>query len=121
MDYGQLSVTDCSDVRVLNNVMLAPKDKPLNRVNGKYANVFLSHNLLWGGNGESVPGEFAIQADPLFEEIATGNFSLSKQSPGRNAAGAWEIAPNKMLDRGATEAITLPRTSTRSETHETGK
>jgi len=107
MDYGQLSVTSCSEVRVLNNVLLAPKDKPLNRVNGKNANVFLSHNLLWGGNGESVPGNFAIEADPLFEEIANLNFSLSKQSPGRNAAGAWEMAPNKMLDRGATEAVTL--------------
>jgi len=100
MDYGQLSVTSCSNVRVLNNVMVAPKDKPLNRVNGNNSNVFLAHNLLWGGNGETVPGEFAIQEEPKFTDAANGNFSLSDKSPGTRILPVWEVVPTAIVDLG---------------------
>ncbi|MFZ4766418.1 MAG: hypothetical protein ACOYMN_15815 [Roseimicrobium sp.] len=93
MDYGQLSVTKCGHVRVLNNILVAPKDKPMNRVNGEFHDVFLSHNLFWGGNGESVPGENAINADPVFRDASIADFHLSEKSPARKAGGVWEIAP----------------------------
>ncbi len=93
MDYGQLSVTACGHVRVLNNILVAPTDKPLNRVNGDFHDVLVSHNLFWGGNGESIAGENAILADPLFSNAAKGDFRLGKGSPARGAGGAWEIAP----------------------------
>ncbi len=114
MDYGQLSVTACGHVRVLNNILVAPAVKPLNRVNGDFHDVLLSHNLLWGGNGEAVPGEHAIIADPCFLNAPAEDFRLKKESPALNSGGAWEIAPSlnlhghplvpdASLDRGAVE------------------
>ena len=93
MDYGQLSVTQCGHVRVLNNILVAPKDKPLNRVNGDFHDVLLSHNLFFGGTNDIVPGDYPIIADPLFRDAAKGDFHLSDQSPARIVGGAWEIAP----------------------------
>lgn len=93
MDYGQLSVTQCGHVRVLNNIIVATKDKPLNRVNGDFHDVLVSHNLFWGGNGESIPGENAIIANPLFKDVAKGDFHISRKSRAKGAGGAWEIAP----------------------------
>lgn len=93
MDYGQLSVTACGHVRVLNNILVAPNDKPLNRVNGAFHDVLLSHNLFWGGNGERVAGDHAILGDPLFRDASKADFHLGKDSPAKNAGGAWEIAP----------------------------
>jgi hypothetical protein len=114
MDYGQLSVTECGHVRVLNNILASPTNRPMNRVNGKFSDVLLSHNLFWGGNGDTVPGEHAIVADPLFRDAAKGDFRLGKGSPARSSAGIWEIAPtidltghirspDRTLDRGAIE------------------
>ena len=114
MDYGQLSVTECGHVRVLNNILASPTNRPMNRVNGKYSDVLLSHNLFWGGNGDTVPGEHAIVADPLFRDAAKGDFHLGASSPARSSAGIWEIAPtidltghiripDDTLDRGAIE------------------
>ena len=76
MDYEQPSVTLYGHVRVLNNILVVPKDKPLNRVNGDFHDVLVSHNLFWGGNGENVPGENAIIADPRFKDMAKGDFHL---------------------------------------------
>ena len=93
MDYGQLSVTQCGHVRVLNNILVAPKDKPLNRVNGDFHDVLLSHNLFFGGTKDIVPGEHAIIADPLFKDAVQGDFHLGEKSPARGAGAAFEIAP----------------------------
>lgn len=93
MDYGQLSVTQCGHVRVLNNILVAPKDKPLNRVNGDFHDVLLSHNLFFGGTKDIVPGEHAIIADPLFKDAAQGDFHLGEKSPARGSGAAFEIAP----------------------------
>jgi poly(3-hydroxybutyrate) depolymerase len=98
MDYGQLSVTQCGHVRVLNNIIVAPKDKPLNRVNGDFHDVVVSHNLFWGGDGQSVPGENAVVAAPLFSDASKGDFHLGKKSPARGAGGAWEIVPLLDID-----------------------
>ena len=93
MDYRPLSVTLCGHVRVLNNILVAPKDKPLSRVNGDFHDVLVSYNLFWGGNGESVPGKNAIIADPRFKDMAKSDFHLGEKSPARKAGGSWEIAP----------------------------
>lgn len=92
-DYGQLSVTACGHVRVLNNILVAAKDKPLNRVNGDYHDVLLSHNLFLGESKDIVPGEHAILADPKFIDASKGDFQLSEDSPARKAGASWEIAP----------------------------
>ena len=93
MDYSQLGITRCTDCRVLNNICVAPADKPVNRMNGNSHDILVSHNLLWGGNGDSVPGEHAIIADPLFRDAGKTDFHLGEKSPAHGSAGAWEIMP----------------------------
>ena len=97
VDYGELSVTACGHVRVLNNILVAKKDKPLNRVNGAFHDVLLSHNLFWGGNGDTVAGENTIKADPHFKETTKSDFDLNEKSPARDAGGSWEISLTKDL------------------------
>lgn len=92
-DYGQLSITACGHVRMLNNILVAAKDKPLNRVNGDYHDVLLSHNLFFGDTKDIVSGDNAIIADPLFKDVAKGDYHLTEKSPARKAGSAWEIAP----------------------------
>lgn len=98
-DYGQLSVTSCGHVRVLNNILVAAKDKPLNRVNGDYHDVLLSHNLFWGETKDIVPGHHPIMADPKFMDAEKGDFHLDQESPARKAGAAWEIAPLTDFER----------------------
>lgn len=101
MDYSQLGITSCSDVRVLNNIIVATMpDKPANRANGRISNILISHNLIWGGNGEQVPGEHAILADPLFMDAAKDDYRLKKDSPALGKAAVWEISPFGAVDLG---------------------
>jgi hypothetical protein len=93
VDYGQLSVTACDHVRVLNNILVAAADKPMNKVNGAFHDVVLSHNLFSGGTKEIVLGDDAIQADPQFQDPATHDYRLSNQSPAQKAAKVHKISP----------------------------
>lgn len=106
-DYGQLSVTACGHVRVLNNILVAAKGTPLNRVNGEYHDVLVSHNLFFGESKDIVPGEHAVIADPKFMDAAKGDFHLSKESAARNAGAAWEIAPLRDLE-GESRSLNEP-------------
>ncbi len=93
MDYGQLSITQCTDCLVLNNILVAPAEKPVNRVNGNSKHIVLSHNLLWGGNGTSEPGRSPVLEDPLFVDADTDDFRIKPASAATGSAGLWEILP----------------------------
>ena len=55
--------------------------------------MFVSHNLFWGGNGQSVLGESPLTADPVFQNASKDDFHLGKKSPARKVGGTWEITP----------------------------
>lgn len=93
LDYTQIGITRCSDCRILNNILVAPADMPINRVNGGASDIFISHNVLWGGNGTSLPGENAVTADPQFVDEEKGDFRLKPTSPAIGHGGSWEIQP----------------------------
>jgi hypothetical protein len=93
MDYGQMSITQCTDCRVLNNILVAPADKPINRVNGSSKDIILSHNLFWGGNGTSEPGRSPVLADPVFVNADSGDFRIRPDSQAIGRAGLWESLP----------------------------
>lgn len=94
-------------VRVLNNTVVAAKGRPLNRVNGDYHDVFVSHNLFHGESKDIVPFESAVIADPLFKDKATGDFHLSSKSRAQNAGAAGEISPIQDLHGKARTIHTL--------------
>ena len=111
MDYSQLGITQCTDCRVLNNVLVATDNKkPVNRVNGVFSDVLVSHNLFFGGNEEHVHGEHAIVADPKFIDAAKGDFHLRKDSPALGSGGAWEIGVGTegLPSRGTSNTVEFP-------------
>ena len=93
MDYSQIGITRCTDCRVLNNIMVAPADKPVNRVNGNSEEILISHNLFFGGNGSLTPGEEAVMEEPQFVDAAKGDFRLRAGSPALGQGGIWKILP----------------------------
>ncbi len=93
MDYSQIGLTACTNCRVLNNIIVAPADKPINRVNGSSKEIVISHNLFWGGNVPPVSGKNPVTADPQFVNAAAGDFRLKPGSPALGAGGLWENLP----------------------------
>ena len=98
MDYAQISLTRCTDCRMLNNIIVAPADKPINRVNGSSQDIVISHNLYWGGSGPPTPSDSPVTADPLFVDAANGDFRLKPGSPAIGAGGRWENLPATYQD-----------------------
>lgn len=93
--YSQLGITQCSDCRVLNNILVATDPtKPVNRVNGVFSDITVSHNLFFGGNDEHVHGDHAILADPQFEDATKGDYRVKNSSPALGTGGMWEISPS---------------------------
>ena len=107
MDYSQISITQCTDCRVLNNIIVAPADKPVNRVNGNSKDIVISHNLYWGGNTAPMANDTPLIADPLFVDAAKGDFRLKPGSPALKAGGWWDILPVTYQD-GSMRALDHP-------------
>lgn len=98
MDYSQIGLTACSDCRMLNNIIVAPADKPINRVNGNSKDIVISHNLYFGGNTPPTASDSPVTADPLFVDAAKGDFRLKPGSPALRAGGWWENLPATYQD-----------------------
>jgi len=98
MDYAQISITECFDCRMLNNIIVAPPDKAINRVNGNSKGILIAHNLDWGGNTPPAAGDRPLTADPLFVDAGKGDFRLKPGSPALKAGGWWENLPATYQD-----------------------
>ena len=108
MDYSQIGLTACSDSRMLNNIIVAPADKPINRVNGSSKDIVISHNLYWGDNGPPVASGSPVTADPLFVNAAAGDFRLKPGSPALGAGGLWENLPVTYQDASLRRTDSAP-------------
>ncbi len=101
LQYAQIFTHTSSDVRIFNNILVAPvadiaageKPEPVNKLNGKNINVVFSNNLYFGGNIPPTLGEGDKIADPLFVNASTdpakADFHMQKRSP-TVRAGRWE-------------------------------
>ena len=128
LPWGQVAMERCQDVRLINNIIVAPLDAPLDtwvasRADEQTSTIFRANNLYWGGVEPNVEGFNDINADPQFvnptTDSATANFQLQATSPAAHA-GRWEAftspvdlagkprPPNRPTSLGAFSAAVSP-------------
>ena len=117
LPWGQLFVQASEDVSMINNIVVAPPDQPVNtagasRNDQNSKNIVRAHNLYFGGGTAPLMGEGDIIADPQFvhpsidENVA--DFHLKPGSPATGRGRAEAFTPLRDLDgkpRGATPTI----------------
>ncbi|MEK7475760.1 MAG: right-handed parallel beta-helix repeat-containing protein [Candidatus Coatesbacteria bacterium] len=96
LQYGQIFAGEADDVRIINNILVAPvanlrageKPEPVNGAD-RCTRVVYAHNLYLGGNQPPVMGEGDLVGDPLFvrpsADPATADFHLKEGSPASRA------------------------------------
>jgi len=94
LKWGNLGFDYCKDIRVINNIVVAQPDRPLDfwiigKADRKTANIERINNLYFGGIQPNLPGTNDLVADPLFENPSLdpqlANFRLKAGSPATNA------------------------------------
>jgi hypothetical protein len=100
LQYSQIYSWGSKDVRIMNNILVAPvadvskgeKPEPVNRLAGPNKDVIFSHNLYFGGNIPPKLGEGDRIGDPRFVNASidpkVANFRLRPDSPAVDAATA---------------------------------
>jgi hypothetical protein len=97
LQYSQIYSWGSEDVRIMNNILVAPvadvakgeKPEPVNRLAGPNKNVVFSHNLYFGGNIPPKLGEGDQIGDPRFVNASidpkVADFRLRPDSPAVDA------------------------------------
>ncbi len=111
LEYSQIFSYGSEDVRIMNNILVAPiadvakgeKPEPVNRLGGKNTDVVFSHNLYFGGNIPPALGEGDAIGDPEFmkptRDGKLADFHLQAGSPAIGKGMMLPFAP--LLDRDA--------------------
>jgi hypothetical protein len=119
LEYAQMFAGDAGDVRIANNIMVAPvanvgageKPEPVNGNFGNGAGVVFSHNLYFGGNIAPTMGDGNKIADPQFISASiddkVNDFHLKPGSPAVNAGAVFPFSPLLDLD-GKRRLTTTP-------------
>ena len=104
LQYAEIDANNADDVRVFNNILVAPvaniaageKPEPVNE-NHRATHIVYSHNIYAGGNIPPIMGEGDIVADPLFVlpsiEPDKADFHLRENSPARRAGIRQPFSP----------------------------
>ena len=110
LNEGQIVGQASNDVRIENNIMVAPNGKT---VNESASGVTYDYNVYSGGTGPQATGAHDVIANPLFTNPSAGNFTLQAGSPAVDSANSafsvgTDLAGNPRpsgagLDRGAYE------------------
>jgi hypothetical protein len=117
LPWGQLFVQQSEDVRMVNNIVVAPPDQPINTVGASpndqnSKNIVRASNLYFGGAYAPLMGEGDVIADPQFvnasidEKVA--DFRLRPGSPAIGRGRSEAFTPLRDLDgkpRGATPTV----------------
>lgn len=117
LNSGQIFPNASADIRIFNNILVAPENKRINSNWNNSGEIFYDYNLHYGGNSTALKGEHTIVADPLFVDAENNNFMLLPESPaidagvsvmGDSDAPAFDITGtsrpvNKEYDIGAYE------------------
>lgn len=98
LKWGQFGVDFCRDVRIINNIVVAQPDRPLDCwqavMTDRWTDKILRvNNLFWGGVKPNIEGIDDMKGDPLFvnasADPALADFRLKDGSPALKA-GRWE-------------------------------
>ncbi|BCM88953.1 hypothetical protein IAD21_00795 [Abditibacteriota bacterium] len=101
MNWGQMAVTFCDDIRMINNIVVAPPNRPLNTwyapTESRVSNIVRLNNLYFGGKNPPLSGVADIIADPQFInptlDPTTADFRLKPESPARAAGYSAPFVP----------------------------
>jgi len=100
LEYSQIYSYGSEDVRITNNILVAPvadvaageKPEPVNKISGPNKNIVFSHNVYYGGNIAPAMGEGDVIAEPGFvapsRDAKVANFHLQPGSPALSK-GVW--------------------------------
>jgi hypothetical protein len=90
---GEITVQNSQNVRVFNNIMVAPIDRPANTTLGS-TGVDFSHNIVFGGNRfTSTGGSNRLGVNPLLQGgSGVDAYRLMAASPAANSAAATAVA-----------------------------
>ena len=109
LEYSQIYAYGSEDVRIVNNILIAPvadlaageKPEPVN-ASRKSPTVLYTHNLYFGGNIPPTMGEGDVIADPLFvnpsRDGKAADFHLRPNSPAIGNGVTFPFAPFLDLD-----------------------
>ena len=109
LEYAQIFSYGSEDVRIINNILVAPvadikageKPEPVN-TSPLSPRVFFSHNLYFGGNIAPTMGEGDVIGDPQFvhpsRDSAVADFHLRSESPAIGKGAAFPFLPFLDLD-----------------------
>jgi parallel beta-helix repeat protein len=81
LNQGEIFPNSSDDIRIFNNILVAPSNK---RINSNYNNgksISYSNNLHFGGNATAITGTNLVKGDPLFTDAANNDFRLLQGSP----------------------------------------
>ena len=118
LEYSQIYTYGSKDVRILNNLLVAPvanialgeKSEPVNRLGGKNTDVVFSHNIYFGGNIAPTLGDGDVIADPQFvkpsRDSKIADFHLLPGSPAIGKGIFVPFAPFLDLDNRPRNAAT---------------
>ncbi|MDQ3814959.1 MAG: right-handed parallel beta-helix repeat-containing protein [Armatimonadota bacterium] len=110
LEYSQIYTYASDDVRIINNILVAPvadiaageKPEPVNRISGKNGKVVFAHNLYFGGNIAPTLGDGDRIADPQFvnpsRDPKVADFHLKAGSPAIGAGRVQAFSPFLDLD-----------------------
>lgn len=123
LPWGQLFVQQSDDVRMMNNIVVAPLDQPVNTVgmqgdDQNSTNIVRANNLYFGGGIAPRMGEGDRVADPKFVspsiDGAVADFHLQADSPAIGAGRVEAFSPYLDLQgtpRGSWSSMTTLRPS----------
>ena len=108
LKWGNLGFDYCKDVRIINNIVVALEDRPLDywllhRMDRDTSKIIRINNLYFGGAKPNIKGQGDLVGDPLFVNAsidpAVADFRLKPGSPALNAGVRNLLVPVTDLEQ----------------------
>jgi parallel beta-helix repeat protein len=84
LNDGQIFPNASDDIRIFNNVLVAPNNKKINSNYNNGKSIVYDYNLHFGGNAVALTGSHLVKGDPKFVDAANNDFHLLSESPAIN-------------------------------------
>jgi parallel beta-helix repeat protein len=81
LNGGQIFPNASDDIRIFNNILVAPANKKINSNYNNGSSIVYDYNLHFGGNAVALTGSHLVKGDPKFTDAANNDFHLQQGSP----------------------------------------